>query len=81
MRAKLYTVRSLTLSQDKDSFVELNLEFEGNRAFVIVDSIPVGNYQLKARLEIDPMLLQKSQTPGSDFLYCGELILPKPENN
>ena len=81
MRAKTYTVRSLTLGHGKDSLVQLNLEFEGERAFVIWDSIPVGNYQLKARLEIDPHLLQKSESPGSDFLYCGELVLPKPENN
>ncbi len=81
MRPKKYTVRSLTLGHGKDSFVELNLEFEGKRAFVIWDSISVGNYQLKARLEIDPHLLQKDDDSESDFLYCGELILPRPENN
>jgi len=80
MRSKKYTVRSLTLGQDKNSSVELNLEFEGKRAFVIWESIALGEYKIEARMEIDPMLLQKG-AKGADFLYCGELVLPKPENN
>jgi hypothetical protein len=80
MRSKKFTVRSLTLGQDKNSSI-LNLEFEGKRAFVIWDSIALGDYKIEARMEIDPMLLQEGAGKDSDFLYCGELILPKPENN
>ncbi|PWU16853.1 MAG: hypothetical protein C5B50_12595 [Verrucomicrobia bacterium] len=81
MRSKKYTVRSLTLGQDKNSSTEFNLEFEGKRAFVIWDSFALGDYRIEARMEIDPMLLQEAGGKGSDFLYCGEIILPKPENN
>jgi hypothetical protein len=81
MRLKLYRIRSLTVENGKTAFIELDLEFEGNRAFVIWDSIPVGTFLLKARVEIDPTLLQTSGGRGCDYLYCGELVLPRPQNN
>ncbi len=81
MRIKLYTMRSLALDQGKNTFVDLQLEFEGERAFVVWDSVNVGGYELKARLEIDPELLQRGGGRGCDFFYRGELVLPRPENN
>ena len=56
-------------------------EFEGKRAFIIWDSVPLGHYELKARLEINPRLLQKAEDNGWDYFYRGKLVLPRPENN
>ncbi len=81
MRIKMYKLRSLTVEHGKKAFVDLHLEFEGKRAFIIWDSVPLGEYELKARLEIDPRMLQKSCARGCDFFYRGELVLPRPENN
>ncbi len=79
MHAKMYKMRSLTVDQGKTSSAEFNLEFDGERAFVIWDSITVRGCLLKARVEIDPTLLQKGT--GKDFYYRGQLVLPRPENN
>jgi len=81
MRTKSYKMRSLSLKHGKPSFVDLDLEFEGKRAFVIWDSVTLGDYLLKARLEIDPKLLQQSGNRDCDYVYRGELVLPRPENN
>ncbi len=81
MRVKMYKMRGLAVANGRNSFVELDVEFEGKRAFIIWDSVTVGNYQIKARLEIDRKLLQKAEGRGCDFLYRGELVLPRPENN
>jgi hypothetical protein len=81
MLEKMYTLRSLINQNGKNSLVDLQMEFEGKRAFAIWDSIPIGDYKLKARLELDPKLLKKVQNYGCDFFYHGELILPEPRNN
>ncbi len=81
MGLKLYKLRSLTVEKGKTAFIDLNLEFEGNRAFVVWDSVALGEYLLKARVEIDPTLLQEDAEPDCDFIYRGQLVLPKPENN
>jgi hypothetical protein len=81
MGLKLYKMRSLTMDKGKTAFIDLNLEFEGNRAFVVWDSVTLGEYLLKARVEIDPTLLQEDPEPDCDFVYRGQLILPRPENN
>lgn len=82
MRVKLYKLRSQTISQGKSTSINLDLEFDGPRAFVIWDSMTLGNFLVKARVEIDPKLLQQDE-PGreSDFVYRGKLVLPRPENN
>ena len=81
MRLKFYKMRSLTVENGKTAFIEVNLEFDGKRAFVIWDSISVGTLLLKARVEIDPTLLQTGSGRGCDYVYCGELVLPRPQNN
>jgi hypothetical protein len=81
MRIKVFKMRSLTVEQGKKAFIVVNLEFEGERAFVLWDSITLGEYKLKARVEIDPELLQKAGDRGCDFYYLGQLVLPRPENN
>jgi hypothetical protein len=81
MRLKMYKMRSLTVTNGRTSFINLNLEFEGKRAYVIWDSICLGSYLLKARLEIDPRLLLKDSGREWDYLYRGKLVLPRPENN
>jgi hypothetical protein len=78
---KMYKMRGLAVNNGKTSFINLNLEFEGKRAFVIWDSITLGSYMLKARLEIDPKLLLKDTGRDWDYLYRGKLVLPRPENN
>jgi hypothetical protein len=81
MHVKLYKIRSLKSDQGKTNSIDMELEFEGERAFVIWDSITVGGFMLKARVEIDPLLLQEGAGRGFDFYYRGELVLPRPENN
>jgi hypothetical protein len=74
-------MRSLTHQDGKKRLVDLELEFDGKRAFAILDSVCLGNYKLTARLEIDPRLLKKSTDDCCDYVYRGSLILPRPENN
>ena len=81
MGLKLYKLRSLTVDKGKAALIDLSLEFEGNRAYVVWDSITLGAYLLKARVEIDPALLQEDGERDGDFLYRGQLVLPRPENN
>ena len=81
MRVKMYKMRGLTVRNGMPSFVSFDLEFEGKRAFVIWDSITLGSYLLKARLEIDPELLLKDAGREWDYLYRGKLELPRPELN
>ena len=81
MREKVYRVRGQAMAQGKKEFIDLDLEFEGKRAFVVWDSITLGNYQLKARVEIDPRLLRVDAGRQCDFVYGGELVLPRPEHN
>jgi hypothetical protein len=81
MQVKLFRMRSLAHGKSGKAFAEFDLEFEGKRAFVIWDSITLGNYRLKARVEIDPRLLQADAGRGCDYFYRGELVLPHPEHN
>jgi hypothetical protein len=81
MRVKLYKMRSLALANGKNTLVDLGLEFEGKRAFAIWESVPVGNFELKARVEIDPTLLEKVGEDCCDFFYRGQLSLPRPQDN
>jgi hypothetical protein len=81
MRVKLYKLRSLTVDNGKAGFIDLDLEFEGDRAFVIWDSLTLGSFLLKARVEINPELLRKDASRGCDFYYHGQLVLPRPQNN
>jgi hypothetical protein len=81
MHVKSYKIRSLRSEQGKVNSADMDLEFEGEQAFVIWDSITVGELTLKARVEIDPLLLRKEAGSDFDFFYAGALVLPKPENN
>jgi hypothetical protein len=81
MHAKMYRMRGLTLSNGKNKMIDLAVEFEGRRAFAIWDSISLGNFELKARLEIDPKRLKKITNDHCDFVYRGELVLPRPQDN
>jgi hypothetical protein len=69
------------VAKGKLECIDLDLEFDGKRAFVIWDSITLGDYLLKARVEIDPELLHADSGRGCDYIYRGELVLPNPENN
>jgi hypothetical protein len=81
MHAKIYKMRSVTVEKGKTTSVNLNLEFEGERAFVVLDAITLGGCLVKARVEIDPDLLQKGGGREWDFYYRGSIVLPRPENN
>ncbi len=81
MRVKLYKMRGLSHQAGQNRLIDLDLEFDGKRAFAILDSIRLGNYKLKARLEIDPRLLKKITDECCDFFYRGKLVLPTPQNN
>jgi len=74
-------LRHLARENGLRKLVELPLEFEGKRAFVIWDWAVMGQQQFTARIEIDPKLLQRIAGSGSDYSYSGQLILPRPEEN
>jgi hypothetical protein len=74
-------MRGRAVTNGRDSYIQLKLEFDGPRAFIIWDSILIGQCQLKARLEIDPKLLKPGKQTGCDYLYDGQLVLPNPEHN
>ena len=74
-------MQSVAVRNGKNALIDLRLEFEGKRAFAIWESIPVGNYELKARVELDPELLLKTSQAECDFIYHGQLILPRPQDN
>jgi hypothetical protein len=81
MRVKSYKMRGLTLKNGKRATIEMDLEFEGSRAFAIWDSVSLGAYELKARVELNPKFLKKDTSLSCDFVYRGKLVLPRPENN
>jgi hypothetical protein len=74
-------MRGRAMAKGKVEFIDLDLEFEGKRAFVIWESVQVRGFLLKARLEIDPKLLRADSGRGCDYVYRGELVLPNPELN
>jgi hypothetical protein len=74
-------MRGRAVAKGKLEFIDLDLEFDGKRAFVIWDSISLGDFLLKARVEIDPQFLHVDSGRGCDYIYRGELVLPNPENN
>ena len=81
MRPKRYIMQSMAMNRGKKSPVKLPVEFEDKRAFVVWDSLVLGNFELKARVEINPSLLMPTTTSGCDFVYRGRLVLPRPEDN
>ena len=74
-------LRHLSLDNGRRSLIDLPLEFEGKRVFVLWDLVVVGKHQLKARIEIDPKLLDRLGGPGGDYAYRGRLVLPRPQDN
>ena len=62
-------------------FSELPLEIEGKRAFVIWDTTTVGDFQLQARIEVNPKLLKRIRGRNAEYTYRGELVLPRPQDN
>ncbi len=81
MRLKRYIMRSMAMKRGMKAPVDLPVEFEGARAFVVWDSLVLGGFELKARVEINPTLLTPMAAGGYDFVYHGHLVLPRPENN
>ncbi len=77
---KTYRMRSRANKGSREAWINFNLEFDGERAFAVWETIQVGNYALKARLEIDPGQLRPGEEEG-DFVYRGQLVLPTPHNN
>lgn len=81
MRVKSYKLRSVAVTNGLRTFIELPLEFEGKRAFVIWDCVSLGAYNFKTRVEINPKLLRKTESDATEFSYSGDLELPRPEHN
>jgi hypothetical protein len=73
--------RHLSLDNGQGALVDLPLEFEGRRVFVLWDLVVLGRHQFKARIEIDPKLLERSNGPGGSYTYRGHLVLPRPQDN
>jgi hypothetical protein len=72
---------TIALCDGPNHLINLPLEFEGKRAFVVWDSIQVRGFELKARIELNPRLLKKVACRAWDYLYDGMLPLPRPQNN
>jgi hypothetical protein len=82
MRVKMQRwSRRLAVQNAQGAVVELPLEFEGKRAFVIWDRITLGKHEFQARIEINRRLLQKTSGSSHQYLYRGQLILPRPQDN
>jgi len=81
MQSRMYRLRGMAVENGPKNSPNLELEFDGARAFVIWDTIPVGRFELKARLEIDTTLLEQSKNRSYDFFYHGKLVLPRPQDN
>ena len=80
----MYSTHTQTLAvpTGNHSHINLPLEFEGNRAFAIWDTVNIRGYRFKMRIEVNPKLLRKkggNQNPA--YQYCGKLPLPRPELN
>ena len=81
MEPKLCKMRSLTTGDSSELSASLDIKFEGKRASVIWDSITVGDFYFRARLEIDLKWLRKAERPSGEYLHCGNLVLPRPDPN
>ena len=82
MRLKLRKrLRHLARDKGHGQFLELPLEFEGKRAFVVWDWAVLGQCRFTARIEINPKLLQRIGGTHTDYCYHGQLVLPRPEDN
>lgn len=74
-------MRSFALAKGKKTFFNLRLEFEGDRAFVVWDVVNCGDYEFKTRFEIDPKRLRRARCRECDYVYNGQLDLPRPQDN
>lgn len=81
MQVPCYKLRTLAEQDGEVAPVDLDLEFENDRAYVVLDTVPLGTYQFKARIEIDPNLLEPLGRAPCDFAYNGTIVLPRPEDN
>jgi|GEM_PF-2946277 len=74
-------LRHLSVNNGQRTPIDLPLEFEGRRAFVLWDLVVLGSHQFKVRIEIDPKLLDRSDGPRGHYAYRGHLVLPRPQDN
>ena len=65
-------LRHLSLDNGQRTLIDLPLEFEGRRVFVLWDLVVLGRHQFKARIEI------RSQTAGQVKRPGRQLRLPRP---
>jgi len=78
---KAFVMRGFAVEDGKDRIVEMEIEFEGHRAFAVWDTVRFGRYEFKARVELDATLLQKAIGQPHEFEYRGPLVLPRPQDN
>ena len=81
MRVKFYKMRGLSQKSEVQPPIDLELEFDGKRAFAVWECFQIGKYEFKARLEINPRLLKKLRSSNCNYLYRGELEIPRPQDN
>lgn len=74
-------VRVSSGNAPRTPWLDLPLTFEDGRAFLIWDCAGVGDYELQARIELDPKLLRKSRDRLVTYSYAGTLVLPRPQDN
>ena len=74
-------LRHLAVDNGQPTIIDLPLEFEGKRAFVVWDHVVLGRHEFKARIEINPKLLQKGAGLDCAYSYRGDLVLPRPQDN
>lgn len=65
----------------KVALQDYQLEFEGQRAFLVWDVVPIGTFLFKTRVELNPKLLRRVDIRGLGYYYRGRVRLPRPEQN
>jgi hypothetical protein len=79
---RVYKVCFFAHDAGKNIVVVGDVEFIGDRAFLISEYWPVAGQEVKAgRIEIDPALLQTTAGPQFDYFYRALVPLPQAKDN
>jgi hypothetical protein len=65
----------------KYALEDYQLEFEGDRAFLVWEEFNVGNLFFKAVVELNPNLLRRIEGRSTNYYYRGKITLPHAEDN
>jgi hypothetical protein len=79
---RIYSVGFFTLKDGQIGLAQGEMEFKGDRAFLIVNYWPVGGgKEIKERLGIDPKRLRESPGAPFEFFYRLQVEIPGGREN